>query len=599
MGRFRTLGAVAALTLVTGIITIQGSSHTRAGWEDSEFIHTELGSLNCPTHQVAENRAGSKLISGKILDRNIDSLANVHGVETTTLAEVTTVSPSTATPAAALPQAYENPLTITALQALNLNLTGLLEFPLETATGIYRQFAMAQSSGLSRAASGLITDQGTINLDWQDGGLEPPPFATLHLGNLLRQITGENLNELIPQLTNVYLAIGALASYANLEGCTAAWSTSVYEQLERQYAIAGLNTTLESVVLAELLPLVHQTTTSIKTNLALELGKSNGDLIGLLFSTLNSLPLLTLGQPSVVLDLTVDLNPIMNYLSQPLIVGANLAEIDLIGGTITVDLEQLLGPHYANSIGLNGHNPNTQLLINSAALNTLMIHTQTALISVASTLEGLLEAAYAVATVNTQIRVPISVQASIPLVLTAVVNAGDLVIALDTANPPASITLDTSSCQGILCTAAALLINGVLGPVLSSLQTGVLTTVTNLLSSTSSEGIAELTDNILGIDGVLPRNITFLSTALSALFGENAVLSLIVNAQNAVDPAEMSTPAGIPPSWETTLPAQQHNPYHTGRYDVTALRLVALGAVLNGVEVDLARASVGNIRIAP
>src|SRR5690606_25854867 len=144
--------------------------------------------------------------------------------------------------------------TVSALQVLNLNLTGLLEFPLNTTTGAYRQFAMAQDSGVSRAASGLITDQGTIVLDWHDGNAEPPPFATVQLGNLLSQTTGADLSTLISQLADIRLDIGALAGYANLEGCAAAWSTSVYDQLEREYAIAGLNTTLQSALLAEILP---------------------------------------------------------------------------------------------------------------------------------------------------------------------------------------------------------------------------------------------------------------------------------------------------------------------------------------------------------
>nr|MDQ2697550.1 hypothetical protein [Actinomycetota bacterium] len=101
---------------------------------------------------------------------------------------------------------------------------------------------------------------------------------------------------------------------------------------------------------------------------------------------------------------------------------------------------------------------------------------------------------------------------------------------------------------------------------------------------------------ILAIPALTAPIVTLLGETLDVLFGEQALVSLVVNAQNAPDPADGVS--GPLPGWAGGLDVFDASPYESGQYDVSALRLVVLGTA-DVVEVDLARSSVGTNNLLP
>jgi hypothetical protein len=133
---------------------------------------------------------------------------------------------------------------------------------------------------------------------------------------------------------------------------------------------------------------------------------------------------------------------------------------------------------------------------------------------------------------------------------------------------------------GLTTAVSSLVLDDILGPVVGALLADVLNPVPGLATLTTSLG------------GALEAILGFVAPALDGLFGEEALLSLVVNAQNAPDPADVSTPPGDEPGW-MGLSGPTTDPFRTGEYSVAALRLVTLGVLSGGVAVDLARSTVG------
>ncbi|MGB3414967.1 MAG: choice-of-anchor G family protein [Microbacteriaceae bacterium] len=604
----KTIGLMSLSALALLTVTVQGSSTTLASWQDSEYVYGSTETLNCVALDTADSTSWSKMLGGTLLSLNLDTLASVNGVRVTSDSSSTTFTPSSAIQSGDSPYGYAEPLRVDVLAgAIGVELSQILRLNLTTLVGIYGQYAMASPNGDARAGAGLITNNGGISLAIDSPDTEPPGFATLSLSGLLRSLTGNASATLVSGLADVSLEIGAVASYAEIDGCNANWQNNIYQNLERDYRVAGLNALLESPLLGQISTAVGNTVSGIQAQLNVQVGASgSGSLVSLLLSTLGALPVLSLGTPSASLTVGVNITPVTQLLLNEIVVGNDLAWINLSAGTIRVDLEKLLGPDYENSVGLNGHNANTQLLINEAALAHLFSEMNIALTGLANTIDTLMKAAYQVATISGTVSVPISVEVQlIPLVgPKVVVNAGALDININTASTtPVSISLNTSSCDNdpntsaALCVAAALLINTTLGTVLVLLQNNILSLVTTLLGTISASAIQDLSTQLLGAGGIMNSIVQLLSLTLDSLFGEDAVLSLMVNAQNAPAPADTSSPPGALPGWAAGLAGPTSTPFSTGRYDISAIRLVGIGLLASGLALDLARSSVGTISI--
>src|SRR5690606_24944161 len=135
---------------------------------------------------------------------------------------------------------------VSALSALNAQLGGVLQFDLGAEAGALRQFAEARPTGWSGGSAGSVANAGAIDLAVPSPGGPVPRFATLHLGSVLSQLVGGGFGGGIAGLSEAHLSVGALASYATLDGCAANWSGDVYSSLDREYLLAGLGATLGS-----------------------------------------------------------------------------------------------------------------------------------------------------------------------------------------------------------------------------------------------------------------------------------------------------------------------------------------------------------------
>lgn len=568
-----------------------------ASWVDVERDSGAVSTLDCAADGTVA-RADSHLLGGTLLGSDLSAVAALGGAT----AEGTGTGPAVVA---------SDPLSVSALSTINADLGGSLMFDLAADAGALHQYAQASADGVSLAATGAVTDEGAIALTDPSGAGAAPRFATFALGDVLDALV-DGSGTGISQLSDVAVTIGALASVAELDGCAADWDDSVAAALDRAYAIAGLGAALESPLVTAAdsalvggLPNVESSVEAVAgdSGLTAAIGAAT---VSALSSTLSGF---LVGTPAVSLALDVDLSGIIDAVGREIADPGGIAAIDLETGTVTVDLERLLGPAYEHSVGLNGLAPNTQLLLNAdaiAALSSALADAATAWLADLSTAVG---AAVDVLTVDLQVTVPISVVvAPVPIVLpsgttvpvgSVVVSASDVSLAsLEAGTAPISVTtaLTPPSCSGLVGSTICAVVN----PLLTGLTTAVGSLVLNgILGPVVGGLIADVLDPVPGLEALvatvssaLDSVVAFVAPTLTDLFGEGAVLSLVVNAQNAPNPAEVSSPPGSEPGW-LGLAAPTTDPYRTGAYSVAALRLVTLGVVSGGVAVDLARSTVG------
>ncbi|MCU1526677.1 MAG: hypothetical protein JWP75_440, partial [Frondihabitans sp.] len=245
--------------------------------------------------------------------------------------------------------------------------------------------------------------------------------------------------------------------------------------------------------------------------------------------------------------------------------------------------------------GLNNQAPNTQLLINATVINALTSAITTALAAYVTSVTTAITAALMAINVNVTVTVPLSSSllpalgtiASLQLTATNV-TLGSLL------NGTAPITVSTQKTSG-LCTIVLVgatvcglvdALTGLVTPLLGAVGTALGTPIYALLSPAVPALVTALAPITAGI-------VTLLGSTLSGLFGAGSLLSIVVNAQNAPDPA-VAVSSNPLPSWAASLPGPTTAPYGTGRYDVSALRIVMAGAVGSGISLDLGHSSVGS-----
>lgn len=568
-----------------------------ASWVDVERDSGVVSTLDCAADGTVA-RADSHLIGGTLFGSDLSAVAALDGATAVGTGTGPTVVAS-------------DPLSVSALSTINADLGGPLALDLAADAGVLRQYAQASADGVSLAATGAVTDGGAIALADPSGSSTAPRFATFSLGDVLDALV-DGSGTGIAQLSDVAITIGALASVAELDGCRADWDDSVATALDRAYAIAGLGAALESPLVGAAgsaltggLPTVESAIEAVAgdSGLTAAIGAAT---VSALSATLSGF---LVGAPTVNLTLDVDLSGIIDTVGREIADPDGIAVIDLANGTVAVDLERLLGPAYEDSVGVNGLAPNTRLLLNASAVTALSSALGDAVTGWLTDLSAAVAASVDVLTVDLEVTVPISVVvAPVPIVLPSgitvpvgavKVSASEVSLAaLEAGTAPISVTtaLTPPSCSGLVGSAicavvnplltglttavGSLVLNGILGPVVGGLISDVLDPV---------PGLTALSTTVLG---ALDSVVDFLAPALADLFGEDAVLSLIANAQNAPDPAEVSAPPGIEPGW-AGLASPTTDPYRTGAYSVAALRLVTLGVASGGVAVDLARSTVG------
>jgi|GEM_PF-1378706 len=303
-----------------------------------------------------------KMLSGGLFDLDLDTLVSVDGV----IASAPTVVTETGFvhgPGNADPDVYANPLSVTALGALNVNATGLtttvstllgLIASAPDGTGLANQFGYAESLGLSKGASGYVDDNGTVRV--APAGAYPQ-VASLNLKQFLTPLLGGTLTGALANITDLTLDVGAAVGRAILEQmCNTVVNPDGY-RLTREYLVAYLRLVLTS-------PLIGAVVTAVTSgvnaaNLAVD--------VNALLAALGQIPVIggvvtalvgATAQPAV--KVSADVGQITTDLtSTPL--GAGTAVVtDLGAGTVTVDVATLLGSAFpggasamANSLPAN------------------------------------------------------------------------------------------------------------------------------------------------------------------------------------------------------------------------------------------------------
>jgi hypothetical protein len=597
--------ALALSGLVTSalIVTTSVSAEpTLASWLDSEWVTAETGTLDCaPGQGQFSSRASGALLSGEVLTLDLDDIAEVSGVEVINTGSEVSVDPSTADSQG--DDAYVNPLDVTAVNAVNLELGNLLALPLDADAGVVNSYGQARDSGRSVGAAGTVNDSGGVQLTPVAPGSQPPTLATIELGRILSAITGEGLGGGIAGLTDASLDVGAVASVASLDACAAEWSGSIYDNLARDYLVSALDLDVDSPLVASLVTSAQGTLGGVEAeveSLSSNAGVVAGVTAGVTRLVNGLLATLRLGTVSVNnLAVTLDLSTVTALLDDTISDEAGIVSIDLAGGTIGVDLAGLLGSVYG-STGLNGLPPNTELLVNAAVANALTAATTQALTNWVSDLTTALSLALQSMTVGAAVAVNLLGIGPTPLAVITLTVPPTSLETLLTGSVRATSTVSLLGGTCSLTNPVACVLNGVVGAVVNPLVNGIGKVLGDALSVAvfNTTGTGGLLTSVTGtLTGLLQPVVTFVGSATTSLFGADAVLSLIVNAQNRPDPAQPSGPDE--PEWAADLPGVDGTTRSTGRYDVSALRLTTLGLLGNGlnVDLDLARSSVGGNQV--
>jgi hypothetical protein len=569
--RMKTAGGIAGLAITALVAaSIPGVAMTNASWNDQEYVHGGLGTVDCATATNFATRGAGKVLGGTLLGTNLNRVADLRGVVVTDGTGGVNVFPSNATEAD--PNTYLNPLDVTALGSINLSLGSLLQLPLNTPTGALNQYAQAKSNGASSGASGYVSNSGAASLTNDTPSASMPTFATLDLGTVLNQL---HLGA-VSNLAGLQVALGAVSSDETLNGCDALWDRDIPSNLTRDYHIAGLTTTVDSPLVGALTSDVTGATTALGTAVG-NVGSLAGSITTGVTGPLNTiLTALGLGSVSTTLSASADFSALNSVLDEPVADSNGIVSIDLADGTITVNTAAL----FDSVNGLNKQQPNTQLLINSTMINALTAAVTSALNDYIADVNTAIQAVLSAVKVNVSVSIPLSVLGAGGGITVTGTNVSLSTLLDGTA------TLTTSlNCSLIptLCTVAEVGVNALLGNVLDALDVPIGTVIDNALTPIATGLVSTL-------QGVTANIVTLLSSVTSGLFGPSS-LSVLINAQNAPHPAN-----GNPlPTWAAALPGPSASPYKTGQYDISAMQ-VSIAGVLT---IDLAHSSVGSNNLTP
>ncbi|MFS0894789.1 choice-of-anchor G family protein [Microbacterium sp. 179-I 3D3 NHS] len=565
-GRVLTaLGLIVAASLVT-----QAAVASDATWNDSEWATGMIGTTSCADASGSfATRAEGRAVSGSLLGTDLDTLIEASGTTVTNDGDQVRYSPLGANPAG--PDAFANPLRVVALSAVDVDLgNGLLQLPLDTATGLLGQYGRARSDGEAVGAGGFVTSSGGIATEPTNGY---PELAALRLSTLLGSLD-PGTAALLTDVTDVTLTTGAVAGRATIDGCDLAWQGAqadaqvLASALTREYVAADVATEVSSPAVARLVAGTTGIVDELNTLVAALAGDA-GLLDGLVQGITGLLrPLLgTLRLGAVTVDslaASVDLRPVTDLLRGSISDEAGIVRVDLGRGSIRVDSAGLVASAYGITDGtsLNGLAPNTDLLADprilaaltdalTSALSEWLRDVEDALIDVLNSIRITLDASVRLRLLGLPVAdITISVDAG----LAALAAGGGVAVEAKLLG-----ALDLGILDGLLNA----LTSG-LGPVVANLVGGLLPTVGSLVDS-----LRPLISSLVGV----------VSNVYSVLY-LSGVVSVIVNVQN--DPL---TGRPEPADW-------RHIPF--GQYDVAALRISVLDSLgPAGVRLYLGRGSVG------
>ncbi|WP_162257712.1 IPT/TIG domain-containing protein [Agromyces sp. Root81] len=409
------------------------------------------------------SHAEGRFLSGSLFDlMDLDAIVGIDG--------------ETATSDGVTPETNSTNLDLGVLGLINVDIGGGIQLPIEFAdAGVVGQYASAQTDASSIGASGLISDAGAIGTGVTPApGVAPGPL-TLDLAQLLGA-------EFAGTITDLDVTLGAISANA---------AVTAGAQPVGDYEIADATVVLDSPVVEGVTGTVNSAVADLDTAVD-ALAGPGGSLVGGVFAAVGSV--LSAGglgdaSASVDVDLPAAVAPI---LAAPLDSGGGVV-IDLAAGTITLDLEQLVG-------GLNGLDPSTELL--SAAVLT-EVTTQ-----VADLIDGLVAdigTAVTTALNNAAVSIDVDVNALGLLPLVNVTVSGTL-LEISQGTATVDITalgvlpisgLTDAVILGVLAPIVDAVINpstGALGTLLTSLTTNVVNPVIDTLNP-----VIELLNTVLSL----------------------------------------------------------------------------------------------------
>ncbi|KTR94649.1 hypothetical protein NS220_08265 [Microbacterium testaceum] len=546
----------AALAASIGAVLVVplGITATTASWNDAEWVHEDaLGTatLDCAQNPAVESRSRGTFLAGELLGIDLDAIAQLDDMRLTVQADGTPVpDPANAIDLGSTPPVYTfaNPLNVTALGIVGVDLTGFSVGLPGAALGAANQWAQGATSGRAAGASGLINDSGAVLVSDSTPDDDLPRPATIDLTDLLPAITG---------LETATLEVGAVAASSQLDGCAAlleqVWGVASAQPVsQRDYGIASLGVTLDSPAVGALTGAVTTTVGQLETAVAGLIGQN-----GLIAQNLRSaLALRVPGIAAASMTGTVTISGLNLQSTVAPFLGLQLQgdgfTIDLANGRILVDLERLTGP-------LNGAAPNTELVLNAGVVNAMVAEAGALLDDWADDVTDALRTAIR----NAQLKITLSTSvsaagftlATVSLGVDATIGAvvdGTATIGVTVSNQPTGVIVNTIN--------AALSVAGL----------PQLTTILNTLTASGSAVTASLA-NLLTTQ--LFDRITTLGATLSTLSAPVvSVLADVVNALPRVVSVMVNVQpdqAGAPPSL-TSIAATSRS---TAEYAVTALRL--------------------------
>lgn len=597
--RRTTAGAAALLSLA--LATQLGVVATSASWNDTEWVvgpQTGIGTLDCSqaTGSFA-TRGEGRMLGGALLRQDLDTLVQASGMRVTNDGDGPSYSPSGATPAPQ-PEAFANPLDVSALRALSVDLGGgLLQLPLNNSTGVIGQYAQARSTGLAVGAAGLVDDNGAIATR---PGNDYPDLGSLGLSSLLAAINPGVASALGTNVSDVSLKIGAVAGRAAIDGCDGTWRGDPAGAVQRDFLAASLRTEVTSKLVRDLHGIAFGSVNGLDAA-ARGLPANTTMLNGIVGSVtgvvqpvldlpiLNSLVRLTPGGLSVVLDPTVpSLGALQTLLAQPVRDANGVVSVDLAAGVVTVDTAALLAQAYpaVYGAGLNALPPNTELLVDEHVLSTLSSALNGALVQWVDDVNAALLAAVNGLQLRATVRIGLDLcTATLLLACLKWTNVGTVtaVVSGSLAQLQAgtgAVSVDTSLLNGSL-------LGGLLNPLVNGLTGALQDNLQGILGSA--------VNGVIGVYRSLPATALPAAQAIAPVISAafrvlylNGIVTILVNAQN--DPTAPGS--GPEPADWGGVPG--------GRYDVAALRigvLAALGA--DEVRLYLGRGSVGRVCALP
>ena len=415
---------------------------------------------------------------------------------------------------------------------IDLNL-GTVSLPLLTPTvggngllylgdlGLVASRAQSPSGSNSVASSGIINEDGSLNVDTAGGpGFAP---AELNVTQLLEQVLGQGAVDTL--LNEASIKLGALGSTAQKNGTS----------LTSQYAVADLQVDLSSPLVGDLVDTVDATLGTILDPLQDLLGPTGTvrNLVGGVVNTIDALPLTN----ASLNELSLNFAPLTNevraaLLASPLENTEGSISVNLGDGTIHVDLKQILMDRF-NTTDLNSLDPNTEVL-DDVTINAILDGVTDALTGagpnslISKVVDIVTEGLY-----NVQLTVDIQAEVSVevfPLPPAVLVDApvtvkGSIGGFLGTAGHDAPV-VDTSGIDIL-----GIPLGAVLQPIINVL-TGLVTSIGSTLDPVVTQVLDDLQPTLMGVVQLLVTDL--LDNAVEPLLSE--VVQIRINEQPTEEP---------------------------------------------------------------